>query len=251
MTYETLQKKLAGVNDLPTLPIVANTVVQITQNPNTSALDVGRAISQDQALATKVLRIANSAYYGFPRKITTITHAIVILGFAHIRNIVLTASIFDVFQSMKGSTGFDQKGLWEHSLACAVTSKLIAKNVGVTNLEEIFICGMLHDFGKLILDSYLKEDFTRVVTLAQEKNMLLRDAEQEILNLDHAIVGAFVADRWNLAPSLIKAIRYHHTPPDADDSMRIAAIVHIADAICRAMGLGNGGDDKIPCIGKE
>lgn len=251
MKQVKLEKRLPRVNDLPTLPSVATNVIQITQNPKSSALEVGRAISHDQGLATKVLRMANSAFYGFPRKITTITHAIVILGFVNIRNIVLTASIFDMFPSGRENGGFDREGFWEHSLACGVTSKLIAKRLGIKNLEEVFICGLLHDLGKLVLDAYFNEEFTRIVCLAKENEILIKDAEQQLLDLDHTTVGGFVADKWDLAPTLIKTIRFHHDPPRANESMRITAIVHLADVLCRAIGMGNGGDNKIPCVNEE
>jgi putative nucleotidyltransferase with HDIG domain len=235
------------IKDLPTLPIVANNIIQIVQNPRSSALEVGKAISQDQALASKVLRTANSAFYGFPGKITTITHAIVILGFGNVRNIVLTASIFDMF-SPKGNGDFDREGFWEHSLACGVASKLIAKRLGIKNLEEVFIFGLLHDLGKLVLDRYFNEDFTRVVALVREKGILIKDAERTLLGIDHAAVGGMVAEKWGLPPVLVKAIRFHHNPSLAMESMRMIAIVHLGDIVCRAIGIGNGGDSKIPSV---
>lgn len=212
MAHISLENRLAKIIDLPTLSIVANNIILITQNPKSSALEVGRAISQDQALVSKILRIANSTFYGFPRKISTIPHAVVILGFANIRNLVLTASIFDTFQSKEGDGYFDREGFWKHSLACGVTSKLIAKRLGIKNLEEVFIWGLLHDLGKLILDAYFREDFTRVVFLVKEKEILIRDAEQQLLGFDHAAVGSLVANKWNLPPAVIKAIRFHHNP---------------------------------------
>ncbi len=238
------------IKDLPTLPVVANNIIQIVQNPRSSALEVGKAISQDQALASRVLRTANSAFYGFPGKITTITHAIVILGFANVRNIVLTASIFDIFSS-KGNGNFDREGLWEHSLACGVASKLIAKRLGIKNLEEVFIFGLLHDLGKLVLDRYFNEEFVRVVGSVREKGILMKDAERELLGIDHAAVGGMVAEKWGLPPVLVKAIRFHHNPQLAMESMRIVAIVHLADIICRAIGIGDGGDAKIPCVDRR
>jgi putative nucleotidyltransferase with HDIG domain len=251
MAHISLEKRLAKIIDLPTLSIVANNIILITQNPKSSALEVGRAISQDQALVSKILRIANSTFYGFPRKISTIPHAVVILGFANIRNLVLTASIFDTFQSKEGDGYFDREGFWKHSLACGVTSKLIAKRLGIKNLEEVFIWGLLHDLGKLILDAYFREDFTRVVFLVKEKEILIRDAEQQLLGFDHAAVGSLVANKWNLPPAVIKAIRFHHNPPLANESMRIVAIVHLADILCRAIGMGNGGDSKVPSINED
>ena len=146
---------------------------------------------------------------------------------------------------------FDREGLWKHSLACGVTSKLIAKRLGIKNIEEVFIWGLLHDLGKLILDAHFNRDFTNVVNLVQEKGLLIRDAEQQILGFDHAELGGIVATKWNLPPALIKAIRFHHSPPLAMESVRIAAIVHLADILCRAIGMGNGGDSKVPFVNEE
>ena len=251
MAYIDLENRLAKITDLPTLSIVASNIIQITQNPKSSALEVGRAISQDPALVSRILRISNSTFYGFPGKISTIPHAVVILGFVNIRNLVLAASISKMFSSKGGDGYFDREGFWKHSLACGVTSKLIAKRLGMKNLEEVFIWGLLHDVGKLVLDTYFNEEFTRVVCLVKEKDILLRDAEQELLGFDHAAVGGIVADRWNLPPALTKVIRFHHDPTEANESMRMVAIVHLADVLCRAIGVGNGGDSKIPCIDEE
>ena len=251
MAQLSLKDRLSKVNDLPTLSIVANNIIQITQNPKSSALEVGTAISQDQALASRVLKMSNSTFYGFPRKITTVSHAVVILGFVNIRNLVLTASIFDMFASKEGNGYFDHEAFWMHSFACGVTSKIIAKRLRIKDQEEVFIWGLFHDLGKLVLDLYFHEEFSQVVSLVKEKGILIRDAEEQVLGFDHAEVGSIVADRWNLPPALIKAIRFHHNPSGAHESMRMVAIVHLADVFCRALSIGNGGDDKIPCINEE
>jgi putative nucleotidyltransferase with HDIG domain len=251
MAQVKLEDKLSKIDDLPSLSAIANNIILITQNPKTSALEVGRAISQDQALVSKILRVANSPFYGFPQTITTITHAIVILGFANIRNLVLMASIKDVLSSEDDTGHFDREEFWKHSLACGVTSKLLAKKLGIQNIDEAFIWGLLHDLGKLVLDAYFNEDFTRVVQLAKKEEMLISDAEQQVLGMDHAAVGGIVADKWNLHPALLKVIRFHHHPPRAKESMRLVSIVHLADVLCRAIDLGNGGDNKIPCVNEE
>ncbi len=248
MGNSILEKRLGRVRDLSTLPVVVNNVIQITQNPKSSAMEVGKAISQDQVLTSNVLKMVNSAFYGFPRKITTITHAIVVLGFANIRNLVLTTSIFNMFSSAQKEGRFDLEGFWKHSLACSVTTKIIARRLGMKNLEEVFLWGLLHDLGKLVLVKYLEKDYARVTALVHEKDILIRVAEKEILGFDHAAAGYYVGNRWNLPPGLLKAIRYHHTPAQAIESKRIVAIIHVADALCRALGLGNGGDSKIPPI---
>ncbi len=251
MNQVKLEQNFAKIDDLPSLSTTANNVIRITQNPKSSAGDVGKAISHDQSLTTKVLKTANSSYFGFPKKISTITHAIVILGFAHIKNIVLTTSIMDMFPSKGKNEVFDRHEFWKHSLACAITADLIARRLGMQNLEEIFICGMLHDIGKIVLDTYLNDEFTNAVKLANEKGILLKNAETQIMSLDHSLVGGFVAEKWNLTPTLTKAIKFHHNPSFANESMRIVAIVHVADVLCRTIGIGNGGDRKVPRIDEE
>ena len=156
-----------------------------------------------------------------------------------------------MFASKEGNGYFDHEGFWMHSFACGVTSKLIAKRLRIKNQEEVFIWGLFHDLGKLVLDIYFHEEFSQVVSLVKEKGILMRDAEEQVLGFDHAEVGSIVADRWNLPPALIKAIRFHHNPSGANESMRMVAIVHLADVFCRALGIGNGGDDKIPCINER
>ena len=248
---DQLEKRLKKVKELSTLPLVANNVIQLTQSPKSSALEVGEAISQDPALSSKVLRIANSAFYGFPRKITTIHLAIVVLGFANIRNIVLTASISDMMSGKMKNGNFDREAFWKHSIACAITSKLIAKRLGFKNDEEVFLWGLLHDLGKIILDSHFRKEFTEVVHLVKKENILIRDAEKRVLGVDHAEVGGIVSERWNLPPALIKCVKLHHSPTLANESIRMVSIVHVADILCRALGLGNGGDGKIPCVDEE
>ncbi len=251
MSRTRLENKLARVNDLPTLSVIASNIIQITQNPKSSAMEVGKCISQDQALVLRILKMANSTFYGFPRKITTITHAVVILGFSNIRNLVLTASIFDMFPAKEGNGYFDREGFWKHSLGCGVTSKLVARKLGMKNLEEVFIWGLLHDLGKLVLDTYFNYDFLEIISMARDKDILIRDAEQKVLGFDHSMVGGIVADKWNLPAALIKVIRFHHDPPQANESMRMVSIVHLADVLCRAINMGNGGDSKIPFIHEE
>ena len=251
MDYSILKKKIDNISDLSTLTVVANNINQMTQNPKTSALDVADAISQDPALTARVLRIANSAIYGFPQKISTIHHCIVILGFANIRNIIITSSVFDKFPTKSTNSQFDREGFWEHSLACAITSKMIAKRLGMKKGDEAFIWGLLHDIGKVVLDTYFTFEFNSVIELIKEKDLHIRDAEEQVFGFDHATVGGIVAEKWNLPTVLIKAIRFHHYPSHANESTRMATIAHIADILCRSKGIGNSGDNNVPAIEKE
>lgn len=246
---ETLQLAIQNISNIPTLPTVIEKITRLLQNPQTSAEEVGRAITTDQSIASKVLKLVNSAFYGFPGKISTITHAIVILGFSTVKNIVLTASIFDFFQK-RGQLhpDFDMEQFWQHSLACGAASQAIAKYIGYEQKEECFIGGLVHDIGKVALCQYLPEDFELVVKEVKKKGILFYDAEREQLGTTHEEIGAVLTERWNLPKNLQDVVRYHHHPSLSQTHRTMTGIVQIADVFIRALDFGYGGDDKIPLI---
>lgn len=246
MENKELIKRLSNVRNLPTLPMVANNVIQLTQNPESTAFEIAEAISQDQTLASKVLRTANSAYYGFPKKITTIHYAIVVLGLNNIKNIVLSTSIMERFPNTDNSSAFDRTEFWKHSLLCGIICKNISEHMGLKNLEEMFMCGLLHDFGKLILDSLFHDEFVQALDLAKKEDSTLIAAEHKIFSFNHSGVGALVLKKWSFPPSLIKAVEFHHFPSENPNSFRTASIVHVADYLCRRIGIGSGGDQVLP-----
>lgn len=239
MENKTLKKRLSRINNLPTLSIVANNVIKLTQNPDSTSFEIAEAISKDQSLATKVLKTANSAYYGFPGKITTINYAIVLLGLNNIKNIVLSASIMDCFSKIGENLLFDRRDFWKHSLLCGIISKKIAGHLGLKNSEEMFMCGVLHDFGKMILDSFFHDEFVLALQLSKEKNITLLEAENTIFNFNHSGVGALLLNRWGLPPSLVKAVKFHHSPDESLDAFRTASIVHVADYLCHRIAQPN------------
>jgi len=246
-----LKKRLSKIKNLPTLPTVANNVIKLIQNPDSSSFEISEAISQDQSLASKVLKTANSAYYGFPRKITTINYAIVVLGLNNIKNIVLSTSIMAQFSKKDGTILFDREDFWKHSLLCGIISKKISEHMGITNSEEMFMCGLLHDFGKMILDSFFHDEFMLALELSTQKKITLMDAENKIFGFNHAGVGALLLQKWSLPPSLVRAVQYHHSPEESRSAVRTASIVHVANYICRKIGIGNGGHNILPMLNKK
>lgn len=245
-------KAVSDVSNIPTLPSVVERITDLLRMPQTSAEEVGHAITMDQSLATKVLKLVNSAFYGFPGKISTITHAVVILGFSTIKNIVLTASIFEMLKYGKsGMFNFDMEKFWLHSLACGAAAQTLSKHVNYTNREECFIAGLTHDIGKVIICRYLPKEFSLIMQNLQKNNLLIYESEKQLFGATHQEVGGVIAKEWNLPPDLYHAVSYHHTPSASRDHYEITAIVHCADILVRAMDLGNGGDNKIPCISSE
>jgi putative nucleotidyltransferase with HDIG domain len=247
-----IKQTIENISHLPSHPIVIERVTKLLANPRTSAEEIGKALATDQALASKALKLVNSAFYGFPGRISTISHAIVILGFSTIKNIVLTASIFDSFRGKgKNIEGFNLEKLWYHSIACGAAGQALAKTTGLADKEECFIGGLVHDIGKIILCHYLPEEFERLIGTTREKDILFYEAEKMLFDTSHDEIGGYLAQCWNLPKSLQNAVRYHHQPSPTHDHFAMSGIVHIADILVRALDCGNGGDEKIPVASEQ
>ncbi len=247
-----IKQKLEQIVNIPTLPQVLAKVIPMLSDPKVSAREIARVISQDQSLVSRVLRIVNSAFYGFPRQITTIDHALVILGFNRLKAAIFTASVLEIFRDGKNAIGFDVQGFWEHSIGVGVVAKSLAKYLRLPNVEEHFIFGLLHDVGKLILDYYGKEYYKKVIKLRADKDIPLIKAEEEELGFNHGVVGALVLDRWNLPPDVIDVVGWHHSVLNYEGRfLQNVAVVSVADALTRLVGIGNGGDPYVPDLSQN
>jgi putative nucleotidyltransferase with HDIG domain len=171
------------------------------------------------------------------------------LGFSTVKNIVLTATIFDAFTKKKSDTfDFNIEQFWLHSIGCGATSQAIAKHIGFKEKEECFIAGLIHDIGKLILCYYFPEEFEAVFHNARNKGILFIESEEEVIGVTHDEIGAIITRRWNLPANLRSVVQNHHCPATEQDFYSMTSIIHSADIFTRAMGIGNGGDEKIPLI---
>lgn len=245
---DRLRKIVDKIVGLPTLPLMLNTLNRLMLNPRTSAKEVAQVISSDPAITAKVLRVVNSSFYGFPNRITTITHAIVILGFNTIKSIVLSSSMFDVFKKGAHSDSFDRTDFWKHSIGVGAGAKVIGKTLGYSALEELFIAGLLHDIGKIVLDQHVHESFQEVMKAVRAQNLLMVQAEEKVLGVTHADIGSWLFEKWNLSKGIIETVRCHHNPALASENGKPVAIIHLADILCRSLRFGSGGDARIPMI---
>jgi HD-like signal output (HDOD) protein len=230
------------LSNLPPLPAVVLKVIEIVNREDTSAADLNRLISLDQGLSTRLLRIVNSAYYGFPRRISTVTHAIVILGFNCVRNLVLGVSAFDMLSRKAGGAGLNRERFWKHSVAAAMAASLIVEKSNIrtsAQTEEFFLAGLLHDVGKLFLDCYFPSQYAVAVAFADRESMPTVEAERLILETDHAIVAQRVAEAWNFPPSLASVIGMHHDPDQKSPFFESTAVVHAADWLAWDVDMGS------------
>lgn len=236
---------IAKVDEFPTLPTIYSTLLDTMANPRSTANDVADVISQDQASASKVLKASNSSIYGFRGKINTISQAIVFIGFDEVKNLVTALSIINLFKDAKKSLFFNPIDLWKHSLAVGVISRQIGRTVGVKNLENYFLAGILHDIGKLLFFKIMPDDYSDIINYAIEQNITIRDAEQEKIGITHTVAGEMLAEKWKLPSSLKNAIRYHTTGTVDGQINQLSGIVHIANITASMLGLGLSGEEII------
>lgn len=250
MPIDPVKLKIAieSITEIPTLPTIVGRLSQKIADPSSNAAEIGKLIEQDQALTGKVLRLVNSAFYGFPQKIKSIQHAVVILGFNKVKTTVVTASVFDAFKGRKG-TGLDLELFWQHSLATAIASSTVAEALNLTHaVEDSFTSGLMHDIGKVILDQFQPAIYGPIVKYANDKGILLKDAEQEVMGLGHTLIGEWIMEKWRLPPVLVQMVSEHHEPNKNMERRGVATAVHLGDIFARALGIGNGGDKRIPAI---
>lgn len=234
-----LKKKVTDLSALPTLPGVVRFVSSMVADGNASMQEIGETISKDQVLSAKILRMVNSPFYGFPGRISSITHALVLLGFGVVKGLILTTAVFD-------NLSRQHRGLWEHSLGTAVISRRIAKAINLPDSEEVMIAGLLHDLGKVVLAVVDAPRYEAAASIARQNREHISHGERAVFGVDHSQVSDWVSERWHLPPRLSEALCFHHAPRLAKSNPEVTAIVHVADVFARAMGYGDPGDNALP-----
>jgi len=239
-TAIAIQRLIARVDSLPTLPVVTTQLLECLDNPDAPAAALASLISTDQALATRLLRLANSAYYGFPRRIGTINLAVVVLGFDTVRDLSLSLLITDSFFRPASEMPLDIDAAWRHSMAAAIASRMLLRSSGANVPGEGFVAGLVHDVGKLFLARYFPAEYSRVVGLARDEGMHLLTAESQVFGLTHGIVGGWLLDEWNLPVWLVDSTRDHHGVGADDEWGLLSQHIWFADALVRRAGYEAG-----------
>jgi len=223
------------VKTLPTLPNIIYQLLQLLQYGDVDIEEVVEVITYDLAISTRLLKVANSAYYGFMKKITTVRHAISVLGFRQVKSLALGITVFETMKGIGGKSSIDHKQLWLHSIGCGMAARLICRFAPAIDPETAFTASLLHDIGKLVMDGFYGTHYQKVMEKVSQ-GVQQFTAEEQIFGFDHGEVGGWLCERWKLPSELTYPIMYHHHIQRAQgDWKTIAAIVHCADYLSKRL----------------
>lgn len=245
MNKVSLEEILAEVDVLPSLPTIVDELVRAMDKEDVSVDELVDGIAGDQALAARVLRVANSPFYGVQHKVSSIHDAVVVLGFRAIGSLVLAASVTGYFSPPAGY-GFDLQGFWRHSIGAALAARALARKGGL-DAETGFTAGLLHDIGRLMLVTRHTLEYADVMAECAGEDCPVCDAERRILGFDHAQVGEILARRWRLPAEIVRAVAQHHAPEPVRECS-YADIAHVADVLAHALDLARTEQEMVPSL---
>jgi putative nucleotidyltransferase with HDIG domain len=225
--------------DLPPMPAVAMKALDMTKDLNITARELQTVITQDQALTARILKIVNSAMYSLRREVSTVSHAVAVMGLQTIRSVIMAACVQQVFKTGSNrSQDLGGKLLSEHSWGAAIAARLIAQRVRYPNPEEAFLCGLMHDIGKPVMLKNLQAQYMPILNEVYRGQTNFYDAELKAFGFSHAHVGALLGAKWNFPPQLPEAIGFHHDPTSAPNHARLACTISLANSLMVSIGIG-------------
>lgn len=246
MTNADQEKKLRRFIDrMPSLSTTVTKVLEVCNQPNTSANDLNRVISLDPVLTGQVLRLINSAYYSLPNQIGSLTRAIIMLGVNTIKNLALSTAVLGAVGREDSFQSLNMDDFWTHSLGVGVMAKALATRQGVIKQlqDEYFVAGLLHDLGKIPLNACFPAEYRQVLDLAADQRIPLERAEESVLGIDHGRVGRMIGDKWQLNADLVELLAGHHQPAAVSEPVRpLATRILLADATINLLGSGTAGN---------
>ena len=232
-----LRDLVASLGDLPTLPDIALRAMRLAEDPDWDLKKLERTIRQDQGLAARFLRLANSAFFGARSTITTLDRAINLVGITRVQSVLLAAGLEGLHQNKKSN--FKGKILWEHALAVGCASQHLAKKARQCDPEEAFMAGLLHDIGRPIMDDVFHDKYGEVIALVRDGAAAsFLSAEQRTFKFDHTDVGYVVVSAWGFPSQIGEAIRFHHDPTMAENAVGLCATVSLANSMCVKLAIG-------------
>ena len=244
---DEIKSVVERIQNLPTLPKVAIRILELASDPEISIDELSRAIYQDPALAARVLKVANSPFYGLPRRVDSLQLALVILGLADITNIALGITILNVIRNLNPTVAYNGEKFWVHCAGCGIVARILGRKLNLRSQGADFTAGLLHDIGKIVIDEHFDRKFVFLFNKAFTHAPPVLEAERELLGESHERIGGWLADKWHLPETLSDAILYHHDLPSPDlwasvKEPRLAALSYLAEAFCEHYNVGWDGD---------
>ncbi|GAB6183919.1 HDOD domain-containing protein [Thermodesulfovibrio hydrogeniphilus] len=241
MNSQEVIARIDKIDNLPTIPSILRKILALLEDPGVSLKKITDFVSSDPALTSRILKMVNSPVYGFPGRISSVSHAMVILGLNVVKGLLLGVSVFEIMKK-------NMVGLWEHSLATATFARIIATKQELPSPEEVSIAGLLHDLGKVILIIAYKDDYLKLIDSVQSNEKFLFELEREYFGITHAEVGGIIGKKWNFPLKLTEPIMYHHRPQLSDKYIVESAIVHISNILALARGIGYSAEIYVPQV---
>ena len=231
-----IRQVVSNVRNLPTPPVVFHQIQKVINDPNASAARVAAILAEDPAMSVKVLKLTNSAFYGLAREVESVKQAVVIVGMEAVKNLVLSASVLDMFKS--GNIDQEsQERFWRHSLATAFCCRLLSRTMrsrGMVDQDSAFSAGLLHDVGKMVLTCFLPDEYKKFHAARQDDNASTDfEVEMRSLGYSHGHIGGFLGIEWQLPQKLCEAISHHHTPSESESGDPLIYLVHVADYVAK------------------
>jgi HD-like signal output (HDOD) protein len=240
-----IQKIQVFIDRMPSLSTTVSKVLEVCNSPKTSANDLNRVISLDPVLTGHVLKLINSAYYSLPNQISSLARAIIMLGLNTVKNLALSTAVIGAIGKKSSFTALPMDAFWTHSIGVGVTAKALAavRNVPSIEREEYFVAGMLHDLGKIPLNTCFSENYGQALQKVALEQSPLLNAEQLLVGVDHGTAGRFIGEKWRLSSAIIEGLTYHHAPEQVPDEHRdLVATVALANLYANIHKIGSAGD---------
>jgi HD-like signal output (HDOD) protein len=231
---------------LPEIPAIIFKLNDIIADPFSSADDIARVISTSPGLCAILLRIVNSAFYGFPSRIDSITRAVTVIGTKEVSALAMGITALEVFKDIPQAV-FDMPAFTRHCLACGVLARVLAANGNLRSAEQMFVAGLLHDIGRLVIFRYLPQQSVHLLSEASSGAGSLYEREKAVMGFRHTDIAADLFEKWKLPMALAQNVVHHHRPTAAQDPVK-AAVVHLADIIAHSLGEGKSGEWRVPAL---
>lgn len=242
MSAISLDEIISRVTDLPPLPEAVTRLMQLSRDPDSPLGEIVETVRLEPSLTLKVLKLCNSAYYGLPRAVSSIQQALVYIGTDTLVNFILAGCASAYYRQAHRGYGLAPGELWRHSVGCAFGASRLCGPEGSPDNVDAFSGGLLHDVGKIVLNTYVEAEFGQIIKIVRGENIPFEEAERRVLGFSHTDAGRMVAEAWNLPEQLVQVIAYHQQPLEAESFERLVARVHVANILCVSLGIGMGSE---------